>query len=392
MCETCLVTMGALSCPNCVKTWTRTFIVDKLTVKTANVLLNTKQAEILFDQMVATIPTSQVAIQNAMEEDVYNKERQRLTELRNKALIDYRSANRDLRMHYFRPKQNIQRKVDYACPIGTCMGMISDGECILCKQKLCEHCHEIITEGHECNKDSVASVREIRQNSRPCPKCSSPIIKSSGCDQMYCTKPMCETFFSWTTGRVTQGVAHNPEYTRFLAAGGRPMRDARDEVCGGMPGTYNIKCAFGRSQFDIATYVQYFNHIIVMLLPQIGNKRTITNRDVLINYALHRINAEKARKILIKRKKESEFNTELFNVFSLLRDVGTEGWVGFVQTRDTAYLKQINQIITYVIGETTKIQKVYGSKAVMYLSYLKKMINMDLSKHILQKTLVQVQP
>ena len=325
MCETCLVTMGGLSCPNCSKTWTRSFIVENTTGKTATCLLKTKQADVLFDQMVATIPTSQAVIMAAIDAVTYRREHSELVTALKEAREVYLRAKQALRVHTYRV---VRRTIaptnsDFRCPLGACMGMIVGGKCTLCTQTLCMHCRDVLADGHVCNADTVASVLAIRRDTKPCPKCASPIIKSEGCDQMYCTKAKCETFFSWSTGQITRGYAHNPEYTRFLEAGGRLMREAEDEVCGGMPATIAIRNAFASASrptpvighdFDILTYVQYFNHIIGENLVTYGARRRLNTAPILVQYAMHRISAQKAKSLLVQSKKESEFNTELFNL------------------------------------------------------------------------------
>ena len=83
-------------------------------------------------------------------------------------------------------------------------------KCAICEVRVCSKCHEIMgytpncKENHECNPDTVAAVEMIKQETKPCPQCTAPIFKISGCDQMWCTA--CNIAFSWRTGLKVTGV------------------------------------------------------------------------------------------------------------------------------------------------------------------------------------------
>ncbi len=116
-------------------------------------------------------------------------------------------------------KKNIKYEWSQPCPTGDCKGFLNDKhECIICNKKYCKHCLENVTdvkkEDHKCNEELVETIKTIRKESRPCPKCGEFISKISGCDQMFCTG--CGTAFSWVTGQVEQGIIHNPHAHHFF--------------------------------------------------------------------------------------------------------------------------------------------------------------------------------
>ena len=74
------------------------------------------------------------------------------------------------------------------------------GSCNVCKSHFCMACHESYLEGHQCDPDTIKSLTELAQNSKPCPRCYVAIIKSEGCDHMHCTS--CNTHFDWNTGQI----------------------------------------------------------------------------------------------------------------------------------------------------------------------------------------------
>ena len=83
---------------------------------------------------------------------------------------------------------------------------------------------EIKGEYHECDEDKKETVKLLRQDTKPCPKCGELIHKlPNGCDQMYCIK--CPTAFSWRTGQLERGHIHNPEYYRWMRENGRDIQE-----------------------------------------------------------------------------------------------------------------------------------------------------------------------
>ncbi len=100
------------------------------------------------------------------------------------------------------------------CPAPNCRGFISALRCNLCSCEICKDCHEIVRKDHKCDYDTVASIKAIFKEARPCPKCSALISKVDGCDQMFCTQ--CHTTYSWTSGQIITGYIHNPHYFQWL--------------------------------------------------------------------------------------------------------------------------------------------------------------------------------
>ena len=111
----------------------------------------------------------------------------------------------------------------YKCPVDNCNGFLNERfECGICDNKICRHCMEIKGEYHECDEDKKETVKLLRQDTKPCPKCGELIHKlPNGCDQMYCIK--CHTAFSWRTGQLERGHIHNPEYYRWMRENGRDI-------------------------------------------------------------------------------------------------------------------------------------------------------------------------
>ena len=137
------------------------------------------------------------------------------------------------------------------CPTDECKGTVSKttdelGVCTLCTKLLCLRCHEPYADaGHRCDPGAVASVRALQADTKLCPKCSVPIHRSWGCDQMCCTS--CQAVFSWATGRLVSSnePIHNPYALQFREA----ARRALDATC---PMAWDdIEAIFWRRTFSV---------------------------------------------------------------------------------------------------------------------------------------------
>ena len=174
------------------------------------------------------------------------------------------------------------------CPKDACEGFLSkQWKCGICDGKFCKDCHETKDDIHACNPDLVASIKAIKKEAKPCPKCASQISKIDGCDQMWCTQ--CKTAFSWNTGRIETHVVHNPHYFQWLRENGnivpRAPGDAPNPMaaCGGVnavvyaiqrmtdsPATDAPPAEGGninslKQRFE--RYVQLFQHILYYDIP-----------------------------------------------------------------------------------------------------------------------------
>ena len=102
------------------------------------------------------------------------------------------------------------------CTQENCRGYIckSTGDCGLCKTVYCKKCLDVLTDDHVCNEDTLASIRLMKESSKPCPTCCVPIHKISGCNDMFCVN--CKTTFCWRTLKVHENGNSNPLYYQWL--------------------------------------------------------------------------------------------------------------------------------------------------------------------------------
>lgn len=108
------------------------------------------------------------------------------------------------------------------CPKTTCNGYINTQThlCGLCETHVCPQCNvetEVDAAGrtrnHTCNPTDKESYDMLKKDAKSCPRCTATIIKSEGCDHMWCSS--CKTNFNWRTGEILQHSS-NPEYYAYL--------------------------------------------------------------------------------------------------------------------------------------------------------------------------------
>ncbi len=96
-----------------------------------------------------------------------------------------------------------------------CPGLMNEtGICITCEKKSCTKCFEKLTDNHECNPDTLETIKMLKEDTKPCPKCFVPIHRLAGCYQMWCTN--CHTTFHYNTGEILNEKIHNPHYVEWM--------------------------------------------------------------------------------------------------------------------------------------------------------------------------------
>lgn len=119
------------------------------------------------------------------------------------------------------------------CAGPDCSGFLSSKmKCAVCRCYTCSDCAVLKLDGHVCLESDIATQALLKQDTKNCPSCRTPIYKISGCSQMYCV--VCRTAFDWKTLKIETGRIHNPHYyemQRQLAGpGGTIAREPGDEL------------------------------------------------------------------------------------------------------------------------------------------------------------------
>lgn len=116
-----------------------------------------------------------------------------------------------------RTTYDVLLRTNYVDICSKCTGGISPAtwKCVRCSYSLCKKCgicHN--TKNHKCAKEDIETRKEVIENSKCCPHCSTRIYKIEGCDIMWCT--VCRVRFLWESGQIIEKNIHNPEHSNFL--------------------------------------------------------------------------------------------------------------------------------------------------------------------------------
>jgi len=241
-------------CMNCRNKWSLEFAKNALNAAFMDKDYKAHRRTILADREIAK---TQEYYEGALRYGKKTEGDQKIAEIREK-IAEHDAIIRQ----YYREIDIIRREIDSKAPTADsarrfvmqcqnngCRGMLTTQyKCDLCTKFTCTKCFVCIVDGtrdeHECKTEDVATVEELRKNTRPCPSCGARISKIDGCDQMWCIE--CKTAFSWSKGTVETGTVHNPHYYQW-------MREH-----GGMPPTQGNNCD-GR---DFADALRRFSPLI----------------------------------------------------------------------------------------------------------------------------------
>jgi hypothetical protein len=157
---------------------------------------------------------------------LYKQLKENVAELKNKKMELYDETNDALeQFDGSEKKKNKERGTPAQVIIHhchNCNGYVteqSNGECILCNKMHCEKCQEL-SHDDACDPEIVKNVKEIKSNTKPCPKCHVRVFKIEGCYQMFCV--MCGTPFDWGSGKLIENeTIHNPHYAEYLRSLGK---------------------------------------------------------------------------------------------------------------------------------------------------------------------------
>lgn len=361
-------------CMSCSVRWSYDFLAEVTDDKFHNQEYREHRAKVLMDRERSMLPETQEHVVRYIEkkkaEDEIEKltERIKLLEAKVKALKARRHDlyARTIDIEYRNPVvSNKAKRFIGHCVMRDCKGFLEDNgkiQCGLCAQEACRDCRQKMDGEHKCNPDDVETAKLLSSTTKPCPKCSAPIFKTEGCDQMFCT--LCHTAFSWRTGQLETGRIHNPHYYEFMRKqnNGVVPREQGDVVCGGLPNirtviTKQTQLNIINSNIDKSHEVS--GHIRAIELPRY---RVIpngdANRDLRIKYLVNEIDEKVWLSNLKKRDKKNEKNSSIHLILSM-----------FVDTVDT--------LISNFVQATTKRE---GEQIVEQLLNLRVYTNEQLAK------------
>ena len=325
--------------------------------------------------------------------------RNRLTELKNEREALYLETLNRNPNGVSQPEQPQRQRAEFirACPDNDCRGFLStQWKCGLCDKWSCPYCHEIkgLTRDveHVCNADTVASVRLLSNDTKPCPSCGSGIFKISGCNHMWCTK--CNTGFNWRTGAIER-EGMNPHYFEWIRRNGNDVpRNPVDNPCQQNRLNYTLYTTTRTLLFRhyahplsnscddvIMRLVQNGIHLQGVIMPRYAiRNRENRNQDLRIEYMLNKLSEDDFKIILQRNEKKHEKYREIHNILDLLITTITDiilrfnDHLGNCQPGKWEYkiLNEVGPIVNYANECLFDISKTYKSKCIVFSNELEK--------------------
>lgn len=271
------------NCMNCKKKFSRSMLVSLFGKNYVDNYYKTEIKEFLFKEEMLLVPKSLPEIEKRkkikeINEIIDNLNKDYKKAILNNGNLEFTIENYENmymiqgRIAYYKSQktilENIQlenveiKQYKYPCENKDCNGFVdSNWICTICEKTTCKNCRVIKEENHECKKEDIETTELIKKDSKNCPKCNISIMKTSGCDQMWCVS--CHTTFDWKTLQIkTSGVIHNPEYYRYMRENGIaiPRNPGDNECINEYQNAYRILTHINKEYIDIS---KNYNKLIV---------------------------------------------------------------------------------------------------------------------------------
>jgi hypothetical protein len=416
-CQTYVLNEPSPRCmnPDCAKVWTLHFMRKSFTNSFVNVDLKAHREDVLFQQEIALLPATQPIVEREIrKEQIHNEIRlvnQQIAELNVRISALWRQYNNEVRMGNHSTSSVTRAEFVRNCPDTDCRGFLStQWKCGICSKWSCPTCHEVKgldkNAEHTCDPANVATAELLAHDTRHCPKCTAPIFKIDGCDQMWCTQ--CQTGFSWRTGRIETRV-HNPHYFEWLQrTNGRVDMNTNEHICE-RELTQNIVHVMERLLFakttqpvsvtmtntshprnhaeyiaqiklhrhpnaeptlaHITNIVRSILHVQAVDREKYNTNYILENQDLRVMYMRKLINAERFKTLIQQRNKRLHKHGEIRNVIDVVVNATSDILLRFqeylrnsLQTEcDISILNEINTIREYANECLADISHTYGS-------------------------------
>lgn len=389
------------NCMNCHIQFNREFIDITMTKSFRTKELKSHREAVLLEREKSLLPTTMI---QAERERKHRKMKEKLNVINvaklklKKELQELEEQTKDIinefrvwdRTHHQQDPNGAstsqpqeRRKFIKACVVEGCRGFLSSQyKCAICETWVCAHCHEIksgqIDETHICNPDLVESVKLINKQAKPCPKCSVPTIKSSGCSQIWCTE--CHATWDWNTGREQHGVnIHNPHYyewVRRMNNGVVPRNplDIPHNPCDDnnqtLPRYERLTSLYGiNTQTDkLGGLLRSLQHMRVFNIQPNYFMHNDANVDLRVSYILGDITEDKWKSLLQQREKKHDFKMAKSQICEMLLQVSREYLNRLAKSRQPTEVlrntfENLEQVIHYYNETMSSVHDRFNSKA-----------------------------
>lgn len=385
-------------CMGCSAGWNKEFLYSVLPKKYVNSDLKKHREDVLLEREKAIMPFT---VNDVEQEKLDRQNKAYLKELKEK-LTEMKREMNQLKDTILEVEWSIGRaptqpkepqQVVRKCPMEQCRGFLNnEWKCGTCETKICKHCNEEEKETHECNPETVETVKMIVKNSKPCPGCGMNIQKSEGCSQMWCTE--CHTTFDYNTGKRVHGHVHNPHYYEFIRQGGHIQRNPLDIECGGLvdasslsrtmkqnEGIQHMYSTYGRRHFrytennisdfnlgkistveNIISLHRVVSHVIYVELPHYNtNNEQNELRNLRVQYMLNDFDENTWKKKVQAIEKKNEKKKEFSQIITMFSHVSSDLFRKYMTTKDLYVLQvELKRLVQYTNEEFSKIGKRYS--------------------------------
>jgi hypothetical protein len=261
---------------------------------------------------------------------------------------------------------------------------------------------------HVCDPNTVATVSLLKRDTKPCPSCQTPIFRIEGCAQMWCT--VCNSGFNWTTGRKETGIIHNPHYFEWqqnrAARGDRNDAAVEEGHCCGDDANalthqfvdlitrHMRSLSFSSSASAMHVYqditsrnpnlmsdrrfrtiCRWIMHINIIDLPRFHTNDAEDNLHIRVQYMRNRLPEEVFKRKLQQMDKQRAKRREYYSIISMATAAATDilrrfgyimekisnGELFVVNTMETSFDLEINELIAYSNARLCEISKAFKS-------------------------------
>ena len=243
-----------------------------------------------------------------------------------------------------------------ACPSPECRGFLTDDwVCGICQESFCEKCHEVNYEGHTCDQDTVKTIKLLNRDTKPCPKCNTPIYRIEGCAQMWCTQ--CHTAFDWRTGHIETGRIHNPHYFEFK----KRTREHGDIPCGGVPTYRELKDAgSSKEMLDVSVELYRIEREVMYRFGYLYDD----NLYLRMKYMLNEITDDMFKRELQRRDKYNAKVGDIRDIYRMFLDTVGDILRQYMldMSNEQVYMRDIEGLTQYTNTVIASIRKRYTSR------------------------------
>lgn len=341
-------------CMSCKSKWTNKFLYEQFTKTWVNKQYRDHVKKISLDREKAKIPNTLGILPRERAKVEKADKLKKLKETKSTLMTQLR----DLKDQIYRLERGYdenynriddgeaeaeveEKKLNFICPCPDeeCRGMIESRsfKCGVCDQRVCKRCRVARTEDdqHECDENDLETMKLIRKDTKPCPRCAVPIFKVSGCDQMFCTQ--CQIVFSWKTGKEETGWVHNPHALQWQRDHGGLMRDINDIPCGGL---ININ--------DLVGYLTSEQNVVIRQMHRLAGEIDYTLRgcetaefeDMRLEYVLNKITEKQWQQKIFNTERSNARKQAVREILTTLRTLIVERFRNLLETCEAAFVEE----------------------------------------------------